>query len=75
MADAYISPDPSELVVEAEARQALAEKLASEASTTPPDSLEWAAAADADSDATDEWDAASAVVSKLEGFTGGESAE
>jgi hypothetical protein len=75
MADAHISPDPSELVVEAEAKQHIAEKLASEASVTPPDSPEWAAAADADDDATEEWDAASAITSKLEGFTGGEAAE
>ena len=75
MADAHFDPDPSELVVEAEAKQAIAEKLASEAATTPPDSPEWAAAADVDADAEEEWEAASAVTSKIEGFTGGEPAE
>ena len=75
MADAHLNPDPSELVVEAEAKQAVAEKLRSEAATTSPDSPEWAAAAEADAAATEEWEAASAITSKLEGFSGGEAAE
>jgi hypothetical protein len=75
MADAHINPDPSELVVDAEAKQANAEKLATGAATTPPGSPERAAAADANADAEQEWNAADAVTSQIEGFTAGEPAE
>jgi hypothetical protein len=68
-------PVPGKLVAEAKAAQAHAHELHEAADKAGPGSPEWEAALEADEIANEDWEAASAVTSKVEGFTGGEPAE
>ena len=70
----HTDPDPTRLIAEAQAHEAQAKHLHEVADATPPGSPEHVAADEVDEEANEEWDAASAVTSKLEGFTGGEPA-
>jgi len=65
-------PSPSELVHEAKELDAQAARLHAQADATPLGSAEHQAAEDADQAADQEWKAADAVTSKIEGFTPGE---
>lgn len=73
--ESFTNPDLVDLTAEAQAKEALAQKLHASADVTPEGSPERAAAAEADTEAEGEWEAASAVASAIEGFTGGEAAE
>ena len=73
--ESFTNPDLVDLTTEAQAKEALAQKLHETADVTPPGSPERVAAAEADSEAEGEWEAASAVASAIEGFSGGEAAE
>ena len=67
--------DPVSLTAEAQAMASHAAKLHATADATDPGSPERLAAEEADLDAEQEWEAASAVTSRIEGFSGGEPAE
>lgn len=67
--------DPFGLTAEAQELQARAKALHEAADRTPPGSPEHVAADEADEAADQEWQAASAVTSRVEGFTGGEALE
>ncbi len=72
--ETHTDPDPTRLIAEAQALEENARHLHEVADTTPPGSPERLAADELDEEANEDWEAASAVTSKLEGFSGGEPA-